>query len=366
MPAKELETFVLAENDKSEIAGDYFLDDVPGAIIPASRLRVILDALAAGRPVTMLQSEFLRERGYRALFRLACGEIAMDDFRPAAKAEQEHRLMVGPLPDQRDARRRIVAEAVHEAKAAVEAQEKADQLLQDAETDKKNAIIFAAREKKLDRRRAARALSDKYVQGYIEQEAYGRVMRILRSVAAGKPIGDRDLAWLGSDGSDYWTDELRKAHHRLLAERLTDEWRQTGDPWKAVNACGHWRKAGAPDEALPMTQAALDLPASGKLRSALRTTRGGALRDLGRYDEAVTLGNEAHALTPRDYRPCTLLGAVHIQRGAYADGAKWYEKAEALGASRQQIDRELQSILAAAAPEERRRLEAFIKSLDEL
>jgi len=88
------------------------------------------------------------------------------------------------------------------------------------------------------------------------------------------------------------------------------------------------------------------------------------MRDLRRFDEAVDLGDEAYALTSEDFRPCTLLGAVHIQKGNHSEGAEWYEKAETLGASSKVIDSEYRSILAAAAPEEHNKLAAFLKTLD--
>ena len=92
--------------------------------------------------------------------------------------------------------------------------------------------------------------------------------------------------------------------------------------------------------------------------------RGGALRDLRRHDEAKRSGIEAHGLTPPDYRPCTLLGAVHMEMGDYTTGADWYEKAEARGATQDSIDRELQSILDAASKDQRARMEAVLKARD--
>lgn len=52
------------------------------------------------------------------------------------------------------------------------------------------------------------------------------------------------------------------------------------------------------------------------------------MRDLRRLDEAKALASEAHQLTSSDYRPCTLLGAVHIELGELPTGHEWYAKAE--------------------------------------
>lgn len=46
------------------------------------------------------------------------------------------------------------------------------------------------------------------------------------------------------------------------------------------------------------------------------------MRDAGRLTEARTLGLEAHELTPSDFRPCTLLGAVSMGLGNLAAGHK--------------------------------------------
>ena len=85
--------------------------------------------------------------------------------------------------------------------------------------------------------------------------------------------------------------------------------------WQAINASAHLRKCGAAGEALDLLASVpVQRLASPKPHSALLTTRGGALRDLQRRPEALQAGEAAHALLDRDYRPCTLLGALHMQQ----------------------------------------------------
>jgi hypothetical protein len=84
------------------------------------------------------------------------------------------------------------------------------------------------------------------------------------------------------------------------------------------------------------------------------------MRDLRRLEEAVSLACEAHKLTPSDYRPCTLLGAVHIELGDLTAGHEWYARAENLGAPRQAIDQELRTLLVRSSPEERQRIRDFL------
>lgn len=320
------------KSSAADLAAAYFLDDVPGATIPASRLNSVLERVNARRPLTVIQQAFLRERGHIALLQFALGELDADAFCKSARVEQEIRTS---------------------AKVS-------EQYFNHEATERRNKALFAKREKHLERRR----FRERFGQRYIEQAHYGRVMRILKSVADGKPIEKDDIFWLGSRGSDYWTEELRKAHHANQATVFTEAWHRTGDVWQAINACAQWRRADHAAAGLTVAEEALGQVTDQKLRSATLTTRGGALRDLKRHDEAVRSGLEAHRLTPSDFRPCTLLGAVRMEIGDYATGADWYAKAEARGATRDSVDRELRSILEAAPKEERSRMKAALLALD--
>ena len=115
---------------------------------------------------------------------------------------------------------------------------------------------------------------------------------------------------------------------------------------------------GLTDEALE--KAATDA----KARSALLTTRGGAFRDLRNLDEAKAMGLTAHGLTPKDFRPCTLLGAVYIELGDLIAGREWYVKAEKLGADRHAIDQDLRALLSRTSRSERQRIIEFLIEQD--
>lgn len=333
----------------NETATFYFVDDVPGASVPASRLNGILAQMKLSRPLTVLQQHFLRQHGYDSLLRLSLGELDFEAFRVCALAEQVVRIKSTAAAD---SAARKEEEIENDRRAEV--------------TRRKNAAVFAELEIKRERKRKLRELPDRYGLGFVERRDFGRVNLILKVVSGGQPLEKFDLLWLGSVGRDYWSDGLQKAHHENMARRFRTEWEQTGDVWKAINACGHFRKAARSSEGLKLAEAGLAKTDQNKVkqRSALLTTGGGALRDLGRHEDAVQFGNEAHALTPKDFRPCTLLGAVHIEMGAYITGAEWYKKAEALGASRNSIDRELQSILAATSPEKRAHIKRILKAHD--
>ena len=88
------------------------------------------------------------------------------------------------------------------------------------------------------------------------------------------------------------------------------------------------------------------------------------MRDDGHLTEARTLGLEAHELTPADFRPCTLLGAVSMGLGDLAAGHEWYAKAEALGAERRAIDQDLRALLIRSEPDARDRIRNYLLEQD--
>ena len=150
-----------------------------------------------------------------------------------------------------------------------------------------------------------------------------------------------------------------------IDDPLADEFREQGDCWLAVNASSHFRKAGESgraDQVLGGIKLADNAPR--KLRSALCTTHGGVMRDLERWDDALRLGQDAHALTPKDYRPCTLLGAVYMETSRYDLGQLWYAKAVERGANERDVDNDLRNIYQRANRDKKAALSAFLIRLD--
>jgi Flp pilus assembly protein TadD len=333
-----------------ELAARYFVDDVPGASIPGARLSGIIERIDAGQSLSNIALAFLAQSGFDALHGLAGGKISRDIFCQRSALERSARI--------------AMAKEKAEAAAATQ-REKA--LAMEARAAKVNARLAAMENDPIARRRReGKEMRQRYGIGFVEPEHFPRVMALLRQVDAGKRLVPEDVVWLSAEAQDCWTNEFRAAHHWLEARAFAEEWRRTGNPWAAVNASGHWRKAGAAEKALQVTEAALARASKEpKTHSALCTTRGGAMRDLGQLDDAKALGHEAQMLTPQDYRPCTLLGAVYMQLGEFATGQQWYRKAEALGAERRAIDQDIRSVLACAAKDVKSALIAFLLSQDE-
>ncbi len=330
----------------ADLAERYFLEDLPGATQLGARLNGILLKIDAGEQVTALQRQFLAMTGLHSLITLADGKATLGEFRSAAEQEQAARIEEAAVKALKDAAE--LSERAEAKAAAVKA-----------------TFAAMAKDPVLRRKREAKDLRRRFGLGYVDDEHYGRVIGLLKQVEKGQRLRTEDVAWLRAEAEYCWTDELQKAWHCLEAQALTEAWERTGDAWNAVNASGHWRKAGDAERALSLTEKALartSLPS--KLRSALATTRGGAMRDLHQLEEAEALGRQAHSLTPGDYRPCTLLGALLLERGDLAGGHDWYAKAEQLGASRKVIDQDLRSLLVRLPSQERQRICDYLIAQD--
>ena len=339
-----------------DMARYYCVDDVADSAVPATRLRNILDAVAAGKPPTALGLKYLARQGLAALHSFAAGETTYEVFRAAALIEQRARVARAETD-------RIANEVSAKAREEVWAVAM-DKWWAQAERERQ------ARER--DPRHIAKVknqeLRARYgLDQFIEEQFFGRLMEILRRADDGVRIPPEEAVWLTTKGRGYFTKELEAAYHALEAEFLIGEHQRTKDPWAAVSASSHLRKCGrssqADDLLSSIPQDRLKLP---KLRSAICTTRGGALRDMGHLDDALALGQQAHALTPRDFRPCTLLGAVHMEMQDYEAAKSWYEKAVERGATERSIDSELRAIFMRADKEKRAQIKQFLLREDPL
>jgi tetratricopeptide (TPR) repeat protein len=279
-----------------------------------------------------------------ALADLANGAIDHVSFKAQSAMERESR----------------VKQAVHLAEIAIAAENAA----READALKAKSQAFFA-DPAYRRRLETKDLRRRFGIGYIEQADYGKVLRLLKQLAARQQLDPSDAVWLQSRGYDYWTDAVARAWHELEAEALEILWHRSGDAWQAVNASAHWRKADLPDKAIKISLEALaNERLNPKLESALHTTYGGALRDVRRLSDAKSEGQKAMALTPNDFRPYTLLGAVSMEEGDLDAGRRYYQRAEELGASRHAIDHDLRTLLGRVSLDERTRICAYLLAED--
>lgn len=336
--------------ERIDLATKYFVTDLPGAVVPGTRLYNILESIEKGRSLSLDAVMYLQQLRLVNVARLARGEINYDVFREIAAQEQvarEHALKA-----ERQKKEAAWLRMIEEAKAR-EAIRQADYERERRKRESDPKYIAKIKNQKLRQRYD--------LDQFIEPEFFARLMGILHRLDGGNRLADDDILWLTTKGKDYYTEILQTAFHEREAEFYTADYKRTNDLWSAVNASGHYRKCNQSRKAHELLDS---IPATRhiapKLNSAICTTHGGAMRDLNRFDEAIKLGSQAHTLTPKDFRPCTLLGAVNIEMGNYSAGSEWYEKAEERGASRRSIDYDLRGILLRADSDKREKLKAFL------
>lgn len=344
----------MPDMNQLDLAQRYFVNDLTSASVPATRLRNTLDKLQNDGRLSASSLNYLQQLGLSALQRLAQGEITYEAFSEAAALEQEARM-----------------QAAEAAKRAKEAERKARETAWAAEYERERQRAEADRRaRESDPKYIAKVKSQQLQARYgldqfIEPPFYRRVMEILTRIDGGDRLTDDDVLWLQTDGKDYYSDILEAAFHEREADYFAAEYGRTSDPWNAVNASGHYRKC---DQAMKADALLKRVPAdrtrSPKLKSAICTTHGGVMRDLKRFNEALKLGEQAHVLTPKDLRPCTLLGAVNIELGKFDVGWEWYRRAEERGATERSIDHDLRGIFMRADSAKREEIKLFLLRID--
>lgn len=357
----ELSKRVVADPSRIDLASKYFVTDLPGAIIPATRLHNILENLEQGRQLPLVALMYLQEQGLFALQQLARGEITYEAFCKTTSEEQAKREQLAEAKRQikeTERLRRVEEENARETirKAKYERdRQRAEEARRKRESDPE--YISKIKNQQLRMRYG--------LDPFIKKQLFAHLMDILHRLDGGKRLSDQDIIWLTTEGKDYYTEILQAAFHEREAEFFTAEYKRTSDPWNAVNASGHYRKC---NQAIKAHDLLISIPAARqkapKLNSAICTTHGGVMRDLNRFDEALKFGGQAHALTPKDFRPCTLLGAVNIEMGDYLTGLDWYQKAKERGASERSIDYDLRGILLRAAKAKREEIKAVLLRVD--
>lgn len=319
------------------LARRYFVDDLDAAVTAGSRLHKVLEARAGNQSCIESDVAYLHECELHSLAQLIKNEVSWGLFKQNATVERDRRVALVRAAEADTRRAKEEAQRLR-----LEAFERKRQLRLEAAAQEAARIAeeWVKREKE-------RTLLAKYgVAEPICAEDRLRLMQVIGKLEADVQLDGADVAWLLAKNDRYRLKGVLAAYHRREADVCIVEFKRTNDAWQAVNASGHLRKCDAAKEADALL-ATLDpnRMKQPKLHSAVLTTHGGAKRDLGRLAEAQAMGEKAHALQPENFRPCTLLGAVHIQQRNYELGDEWYRKAEARGASSGSIKAEIQALL---------------------
>jgi len=179
---------------------------------------------------------------------------------------------------------------------------------------------------------------------------------VLEKLEAKERLSDEDVVWLESenwcrpkyhDKVFNWEDKIYIIHHTQEACFYETEFQRIKNYWNLVNASAHWRKAEQPEHALELTSNPDLIPSlkENKLKAALLTTRGGALRDIEMLEDAEYCAREAIKHFPKSHNPYTLMGALCYATRRYDEGDKWFEEAVKRGAKPKDQDAEIRRIL---------------------
>lgn len=199
------------------------------------------------------------------------------------------------------------------------------------------------------------ALKFDYTIGNEKYSANSLLYSILLKLNAEQRLSEDDVIWLDSEKLLRPSTRIFVAYHRLEALHFENEFKRTKGYWNIVNASAHWRKADEPKTALKQTNNLQNIRSlkEAKLKSALFTTRGGALRDLDSLSEAESCALEAITRFPSSHNPYTLMGALCYDTGRYEQGDEWFEKAVKRGAKPNDQDSEIKRILNKKKDKER-------------
>jgi hypothetical protein len=189
---------------------------------------------------------------------------------------------------------------------------------------------------------------------------------ILLKLNSEQRLSDNDVIWLEAEKLMHPSTKIFIAHHRLEALHAEDEFKRTKGYWNLVNASAHWRKADEPELALKLTNNLQQLRSlkEAKLKSALLTTRGGALRDLDQLIDAENCALEAISFFPSSHNPYTLMGALCYNTGRYEEGDEWFEKAVKRGAKPNDQESEIRRILNKKKGKERQQIVKHLLAKD--
>lgn len=313
------------QNQLKALTVKYCLEDLTDSSRPGTFLSNVIRRLELAPDfIPEITKKYLEEAKLKTLLRYACKQISFAEYLEIARSEQK---------------KRIKQEAIR------------------AEKNRKRKLV-----KKLFR---------KYdlPESLINNADYQKLKKIIEKADQGLRLDQNEIVWLmiARKGNDYgyYTHKLRERYHENEADFFSMKFKKTENPWDAINASSHFRKCHQSKKANTFLMKINDtILKTKKVKSAFKTTFGGVKRDLKKFDEALSFGNKAHILTPNNFQPCTLLGAVNIELGQYEEGQLWYKKAIKRGATEKLIDDDLRSIFMRADKSKRNELAKFLYKND--
>ena len=346
-------------SDKYEkLAIKYHLDDIRSASIIGGRLSKIINQVEyAQKPLSYITLNYLETNRFCALLDYANKKVSFTGYLYRAKNEQALRIKVSCTNySEFIAKKKLAKQKSEYEKRKLEEQAKQVRLKQQRkvkeERHKANAPLIA--------------LKQRYDLSYfIDDISFPKLMDILRKVDNWKRLTEKEIIWLSTKGREYFTPELKIRFHKIEADFYVNKFKKSKNPWSAINASSHYRKCEESLKAdLLLCKVNKTTLKTSKIKSAICTTHGGVKRDLGKWKDALKLGEKAHGLTPKDFRPCTLLGAVYMETGSHGEGQLWYNKAIKRGFKEESMDNELKSIYRCTHKSNQKELREHLLKID--
>ena len=329
VPENDLDTF---ENKLLNLCQEYFLDLSKSELLQTGRSKDILEKYKENKSLSNFEQAYINEYLLRSLTQFLPSFLK----RTANKVELE----------------RFTEEKAFQEKLRQEAIEKQKLLESDP--------VYIAKQKE-------QALLKKYeINEYISGALPIEISEILSKLDREIRLSQDEAVWLNTLGKKFFSSKVRHKFHRLEANYYLQEYKKNvKNIWNAINASSQLRKCQASLEAEELLE---KISIAGikdkKLLSAYFTTLGGVRRDLRKVEVAIDNASKAHTLTPDNYRPCTLLGAIYMETRQYTLGHEWYEKASERGAPKQSINADLKSILSKMDKAQRNEMIEHLLKLD--
>ena len=95
-----------------------------------------------------------------------------------------------------------------------------------------------------------RKLRQKYDIRHVKVQHRSPLQKILLKLEKGDRISKENVLWLSTNGCFFKYPEIKRKFHLNEAKCYLQFFEKDNDPWHAVNASSHFRKANLPTEAL--------------------------------------------------------------------------------------------------------------------
>lgn len=191
-----------------------------------------------------------------------------------------------------------------------------------------------------------------FVKNCIDDSPTSPLYMILLKLEEKEMIDRNDIDYLKNH---QWYGPLAMYYEN---EYLKDQ----SDLWPLISACSIWRNAKLPNRSIDISSNAFTNEK--KPMAALYTTRGGAFRDLSKFEDAKKCAETAINLQPSSYYPYNLMGAIFCQTGEPETADEYFEQAISLGSSPKDVDGEIEHSIKLSNEENQQRVVNYLLKKD--